>query len=264
MKKATLFLLATTLAVTAIAQTSNGVPPHAEQKYIKLAQVAVKPSSVVKKYNGFLMQVSKATPDVYYLLLRGHTYAEEPEDREFLNDKDFALVIREAEGKQIYELSAKKGSLSHKAIDSLRGQKELRKLNLAGNRTIDDEACKKIAAYLPRLQNLNLYGTSVSDEGLVYLLDLQELKSLHVFDTKVTWNGANEFRAKMESISGNDDLEITAGHGTPPLGSIKHGEFLKATYQKNIELGRLDPNYIDRYPEADLTKETTGPILDLP
>ena len=233
-----------------IAQTSNGVPPHAEQKFIKLAQVAMTPSSIVKKYNGFLMQVSKATPDVYYLLLRGHTYAEKPEDRESLHDKDFALAIQEAEGKQIYELVAKKGSLSHKAIDSLSGQRELRKLNLAGNRTIDDEACKKIAAHLPRLQNLNLYGTSVSDEGLVYLLDLQELRSIHVFDTKVTWNGANEFRAKMESISGNDDLEITSGHGTPPLGSIKHGAFLKATYQKNVALGRLDPNYIDKYPEA--------------
>jgi len=276
MKKAALFLLATTLAITAIAQTSNGVPPHAKQKHFKLAQVVMTPSSIAEKYNGFLMQVSKATPDVYYLLLRGQTYAEKPEDKESLHDKDFALAIQETEGKLIYELSAKKGVLSHKAIDSLNGQTELRKLNLAGNRTIDDEACKKIAAYLPRLQSLNLYGTSVSDEGLVYLLDLQELRSLHVFDTKVTWNGANEFRAKMESISGNDDLEITSGHGTPPLGSIKHGAFLKATYQKNVDLGRLDPNYIDKYPEVkaeldldkeyeeDLKKEATDPILDLP
>jgi hypothetical protein len=68
----------------------------------------------------------------------------------------------------------------------------------------------------------------------------------------------------MESISGNDDLEITVGNGTPPLGSIKHGVFLKATYQKNVELGRLDPNYIDKYPEVDLAKETTDPTLDLP
>ena len=276
MKKAALFLLATTLAVTAIAQTSSGVPPHAEQKFIKLAQVVTKPSSMVEKYNGFLMQVSKATPDIYYLLLRGQTYAEKPEDKESLHDKDFTLAIQETEGKPIYELIAKKGALSHKAIDSLNGQTELRKLNLAGNRTIDDEACKKIAAYLPRLQNLNLYGTSISDEGLTYLLDVQELRSLHVFDTKVTWNGANEFRAKMESISGNDDLEITAGHGTPPLGSIKHGAFLKATYQKNVDLGRLDPNYIDKYPEVeaekggekkyeeDLEKEATDPVLNLP
>ena len=230
------------------------------------------PSSMIEKYEGLFMQMSKATPDIYYLLLRGETYEEKVEDREKLNDKDFTLAIQETEGRRIYELRARNGALSHMAIDSLNGQTELRKLNLAGNRTIDDEACKKIAAYLPRLQSLNLYGTSVSDKGLIYLLDLQELRSLHVFDTKVTWSGASEFRAKMESISGNDDLEITVGHGTPSLGSIKHGAFLRATYQKNVELGRLDPNYIGRYPEVkaetsekkyeeDLRKESTEPIL---
>jgi len=91
------------------------------------------------------MQISKATPDIYYLLLRGETYEEKIEDREKLNDKDFALAIQETEGRQIYELRARKGALSHMAIDSLNGQTELRKLNLAGNKTIDDEACKKIA-----------------------------------------------------------------------------------------------------------------------
>ena len=279
MKKTILLIVTCQLLIVgcqpAVAQTSKGVPPHAEQKFIKFYQITMTPSSMIEKYEGLLMQMSKATPDIYYLLLRGETYEEKIEDREKLNDKDFALAIQETEGRLIYELNARKGALSHMAIESLNGQTELRKLNLAGNRTIDDEACKKIAAYLPRLQNLNLYGTSVSDEGLVYLLDLQELRSLHVFDTKVTWSGANEFRTKMESISGNDDLEITVGHGTPPLGSIKHGEFLKATYQKNVDLGRLDPNYIGRYPEVkaetgnkkyedDLKKEATDPVLDLP
>ena len=192
------------------------------------------PSSMIEKYEGLFMQMSKATPDIYYLLLRGETYEEKTEDREKLNDKDFTLAIQETEGRRIYELRARNGALSHMAIDSLNGQTELRKLNLAGNRTIDDEACKKIAAYLPRLQSLNLYGTSVSDKGLIYLLDLQELRSLHVFDTKVTWSGASEFRAKMESISGNDDLEITVGHGTPPLGSIKHGAFLERLIKRML------------------------------
>ena len=232
------------------------------------------PSSIVEKYNGVFMSVSHATPDIYYLLLRGETYAEKPEDREKLNDADFALAIQEIEGRQLYELSAKKGVLTHKAIDSLAGQSQLRKLNLALNKTIDDEACKKIAMYLPRLQTLNLYSTSVTDKGLIYLLDLQELRLIHLFDTKVTFQGANEFRGKMEAISANDDLEVTTGHGTRRLDSFKHSAFLKATYQKNVELGRLDPNWIDRYPEVkaeegikkkyedDLKKEVTDPILD--
>ena len=78
----------------------------------------------------------------------------------------------------------------------------------------------------------------------------------------------------MEAISANDDLEVTTGHGTRRLDSFKHSAFLKATYQKNVELGRLDPNWIDRYPEVkveegvkkkyedDLKKEATDPILD--
>ena len=97
---------------------------------------------------------------------------------------------------------------------------------------------------------------------------------LHLWDTQVTWAAANEFRGKMEAISGNDDLEITIGNGNTPLASFKHNEFLKATYQKNVDLGRLDPNYIDKYPnvkaekalaekyEEDLKKEAIDPIYD--
>jgi hypothetical protein len=73
---------------------------------------------------------------------------------------------------------------------------------------------------------------------------------LHLWGTQVTWSAANEFRGKMEAISGNDDLEITIGNGNTPLASFKHNEFLKTTYQKNVDLGRLDPNYIDKYPNA--------------
>ena len=211
-------------------------------KYILLSLLiaaSVNAEDIVKKYNGLFMSVSTATPDIHYLRLEGKTYAEKPEDAEKLHDADFAKIIEGTKSQSIYEISAKGGVLTHNAIDSLMGQRELRKLNLARNKTIDDEACKKIAAYIPRLQNLNLYGTSVSDKGLTYLLDLQGLRTLHLFDTKVSWSAANEFRAKMESISGNDDLEITVGHGTPPLGSIKHGEFLRASYQKNTNDGKL-------------------------
>ena len=203
-----------------------------------LIAASVNAEDIVKKYNGLFMSVSKATPDIHYLRLEGKTYAEKPEDAEMLHDADFAQIIQETKSQSLYEISAKGGVLTHNAIDSLMGQRELRKLNLARNKTIDDEACKKIAAYLPRLQNLNLYNTSVTDVGLTYLLDLQELKTLHLFNTKVTYKAANEFRGKMESISGNDDLEIT-GYRKQPLGSIKHGEFLRASYQKNTNDGKL-------------------------
>ena len=211
--------------------------------------------SMTRKYNGFFMNVSKATPDLNYLLLSGETYAEKATDKIKLHDADFAKAIKQTGGRLIYELSAKGGVLTHVAIDSLHNQPQLRKLNLANNKSIDDEACKKIAMYLPRLQKLNLYGTSVTNKGLIYLLDLQELRSLHLFGTKVTWRGANEFRGKMEAISGNDDLEITTGYNNPPLASFKHNEFLKSSYQKNVNLGRLDPNYIDKYPAVKADKK---------
>ena len=229
--------------------------------------------NIVTKYNGLFMPVSKATPNLLYLKLEGKTYSEKPEEAEKLHDSDFIQCIRETKSKSIYEISAKGGVLTHKAIASLMGQQELRKLNLARNKSIDDEAMKKIVMYLPRLEMLNLYGTSVTNEGLTHLLDLQQLRSLHLFDTKVTWSAANEFRSKMESISGNDDLSITTGHGNPALGSIKHSKFLKETYQKNVALGRLDPNFSDKYPEIeavkgdenkyeeDLKKESTEPIF---
>ena len=228
--------------------------------------------NIVAKYNGLFMSVSKATPDLHYLKLEGKTYAEKPENAEKLHDADFAKIIEATKSQSIYEISAKGGVLTHEAIDSLMGQKELRKLNLARNKTIDDEACKKIVAYLPRLQILNLYGTSVTDNSLTYLLDLQELRSLHIFDTQITYDAANKFRGKMESVSGNDDLEIT-GYTGQPLGSIKHGEFLRASYQKNTNNGKLKGNSgvkilenekpvsNNKY-EEDLKKEATDPILN--
>ena len=133
--------------------------------------------------------------------------------------------------------------LTHNAIDSIKGQDQLRYLDLSNNKLITDLACKKIALYFPRLERLNLFNTGISNKGLTYLIDLQELKQLHVGLTDVTWDVANEFRGKMESIGGNDDLEITTGFNKPALGSIKHGKFLRATYQSNVIAGQLNPNF---------------------
>ena len=94
---------------------------------------------------------------------------------------------------------------------------------------------------MPRLEILNLYNTNITDRGLEHLIHLQGLKKLHVTGTQVTWNGANLFRAKMQSIGGNDDLEITTGKQA--LGSFKELKHLKDNYQTNTAAGKLNPNY---------------------
>tara|TARA_R110002110_G_scaffold24050_3_gene90591 strand:+ start:644 stop:1342 length:699 start_codon:yes stop_codon:yes gene_type:complete len=197
---------------------------------------------IVKKYNGLFMPISEQSPDLYYLLLNGQTIIGE-DVRVKLDDEDFVLAINETKTNKIYQLRTRGGMLTHNAIDSIKGQDQLRYLDLSNNKLITDLACKKIALYFPRLERLNLFNTGISNKGLTYLIDLQELKQLHVGLTDVTWDVANEFRGKMESIGGNDDLEITTGFNKPALGSIKHGKFLRATYQSNVIAGQLNPNF---------------------
>ena len=234
-------LVATLLIVGSVI--AEEYPAHAPMKVKPILHAGLTKSeqSMFRKYDGFFMSVSQSTPDLNYFLLRGETYGESAEDRIKLDDEDFAKAVKETGGRLIYQLRAKDAMLTHNAIDSLKNQPQLRMLDLSNNKLITDEACKKIAKHLPRLQVLNLYNTSITDNGLQYLIQLQELKSLHVTGTQVTWNGANLFRAKMLSIGGNDDLEITTGK--QPLGSIKHNKFLRATYQTNTAAGKLNPEY---------------------
>ena len=197
----------------------------------------------LQKYNGLFMPVSEATPDLYYFLIRGETYGETAENRVKLDDDDFSQAIKEIGDKKINQLVARKARLTHNSIDSIKGQKELKFLDLSNNRLITDMACKKIGENFPRLERLNLYNTSITDKGLEYLLSLTSLRTLHVGGTNVTFDGANKFRGVMESASANDDLEITMGWGEPSLASFKKSAILKATYQKNVDAGKLNANF---------------------
>lgn len=247
-----------------------------KMKYITLLLTAVSLSAqeypTLKKYDGLFMSISRKNPDLHYFLIREEVYAEDVADRVKLNDDDFTQAIREIGDKKIHQLVARRGELTHNAIDSLKGQNELRFLNLSGNRLITDLACKKIAENFPRLERLNLYDTSITDKGLDYLIGLGSLRKLHLAGTDVTFDAANKLRGLMESVAGNNDLEITVGWGKPPLASFKNTAFLKSTYQKNTNDGKLkegfsvkilekekpDPN--NKY-EEDSRRQATDPIL---
>ena len=196
----------------------------------------------VKKYNGIFMRISKQESNLYMLQLYGTTFAEKKEDTVILSDKDFAATIKEVEVKTIYELIATGSNITHASIDVIKDQKELRYLNLSKNKNIGDETCRKIGEYLPKLERLNLYQTAVTNKGLEYLSNLKNLRALHLFGSKVTFKAASDFRDLMAQ-NGNDDLEITIGGKHPALGSIKYNAFLKATYQKNADSGKLNPDF---------------------
>ena len=233
------------------------------------------PSPTIQKYNGLFMPISEKESHLFYFLMRGEVIVEEDKKIQ-LDDEAFIQAVKETEGHKIYQLRIRGSAVSHIGIEALKGQKELRHLDLSNNKLITDVACKKIAEYFPRLSRLNLFNTFVSDKGLSYLINLQELRQLHLGETNVTWDAANKFRGKMESIGGNDDLEITTGYHAQPLGSIKHNKWLRSHYQKNAELSIIDeqailkkhllisPDKIDsnKSYEEDKKKETDSPILE--
>jgi hypothetical protein len=47
---------------------------------------------------------------------------------------------------------------------------------------------------LSQLEHLNLYGTNLSDEGIIQLTDLKNLSVLYLWKTKVTLNGIEQFK----------------------------------------------------------------------
>jgi hypothetical protein len=198
-------------------------------------------ADTIKTFNGLFMPIHQGS-DLHYLRIEGSAIVGDDE-RVRLGDDEFAKAIKETNGKKIHQIKARGGILTHHCLDELRGQYDLKSLDLSNNRMITDVACKKIVEFFPRLETLNLFNTAITDKGLVDLLDLTSLKRLHVGQSQVTWKAANVFRAKMQSISGNDDLEITTGYNEQALPSFKLSKRLRETYQTNVLSGKLNPNY---------------------
>ena len=232
------------LAYLAGYATAAEYPLHAPMKVkpIFYAKASTKETSIIKRFNGLFMSISEKTPNLFYLLIRGEAITGKDQKIK-LDDDDFIKAIQETKTNKLYQVRVKGGMLTHNAIDSLEGQNELRYLDLSNNKLITDLACKKIANYFPRLGRLNLYNTGITDKGLSYLIDLQELRMLHIGETQVSFKAANEFRGKMQSAGANEDLEITTGINKPVLGSIKHNKFLRSTYQTNVLRGKINPDY---------------------
>ena len=53
---------------------------------------------------------------------------------------------------------------------------------------------------LPELEQLNLYGTNISDEGLKQLASFKKLSVLYLWKTKVTATGVEQFKKERPDV----------------------------------------------------------------
>ena len=167
--------------------------------------------------------------------------------------------MKELHGKPIRRLQMRKSRITDSGLDALAQFPHLKKLEIS-NSKITDEGIKKIVAFCPQLVYLNVWGiTNITDKSLIHLRDLWTLKDSYLFGTSVTWDAANKHRGIMQSMAAQEDLTIYLGSRNPTLYAFSNEEHWKATYQKNVALGKIDPNHVDKYPpveaEVDPDKE---------
>ena len=230
-------------------------------KYILALLVAtsvVAEESTLEKFGALVIRLHQGTEDLF-VNINSHTWAETEEQREYLNDGYFVKAMKELHGKPVRRLQMRKSRVTDSGLDALAQFPKLKRLEIS-NSKITDEGIKKIVMYCPQLEYLNVWGvTNITDKSLIHLRDLWTLKDLYLFGTSVTWDAANKHRGIMQAMAANEDLTIYLGNNKPTLYAFSDEEHWKATYQKNVALGKIDPNHVDKYPpveaEVDPDKE---------
>ena len=205
--------------------------------------------STLEKFGALVIRLHQGTESLF-VGINNHTWAETEEKREYLDDGYFVKAMKELHGKPVHRIQMRKSRITDSGLDVLAQFPNLKKLEIS-NSKITDEGIKKIVAFCPQLVYLNVWGiTNITDKSLIHLRDLWALKDLYLFGTSVTWNAANKHRGVMQAMAANEDLTIYLGNKNPTLYAFSNEEHWKATYQKNVELGKIDPNFVDKYPQA--------------
>ena len=203
----------------------------------------------LEKFGALVIRIHQGTENLL-VNIPAHTWAETEEQREYLDDGYFVKAMKELYGKPVHRIQMRKSRITDSGLDVLAQFPNLKKLEIS-NSKITDEGIKKIVAFCPQLVYLNVWGiTNITDKSLIHLRDLWTLESLYLFGTSVTWDAANKHRGIMEAMAANEDLTIYLGSKNPTLYAFSNEEHWKATYQKNVELGKIDPNFVDKYPQA--------------
>ena len=236
-----------------------------------VATSVVAEESTLEKFGALVIRIHQGTENLF-VNIPAHTWAETEEQREYLDDGYFVKAMKELHGKPVHRIQMRKSRVTDSGLDALAQFPHLKKLEIS-NSKITDEGVKKIVAFCPQLVYLNVWGiTNITDKSLIHLRDLWTLENLYLFGTSVTWDAANKHRGIMQSMAAQEDLTIYLGSKKPTLYAFSNEEHWKATYQKNVALGKIDPNHVDKYPpveaevgekeyEEDLAKEATDPIL---
>jgi hypothetical protein len=222
-------------------------------KYILSLLVAtsvVAEESTLEKFGALVIPLHQGTEDLF-VNVNSHTWAETEEQREYLDDGYFAKAMKELHGKPVCRLQMRKSRVTDSGLDVLAQFPNLKKLEIS-NSKITDEGIKKIVMYCPQIEYLNIWGiTNITDKSLIHLRDLWTLKDLYLFGTSVTWDAANKHRGIMQAMAANEDLTIYLGSTNPTLYAFSNEEHWKTTYQKNVALGKIDPNHVDEYPPVE-------------
>ena len=223
-------------------------------KYILSLLVAtsvVAEESTLEKFGALVQGLHQGTEDLF-VNINSHTWAETEEQREYLDDGYFVKAMKELHGEPVCRLQMRKSRVTDSGLDALAQFPRLKRLEIS-NSKITDEGIKKIVMYCPQLEYLNVWGvTNITDKSLIYLRDLWTLKDLYLFGTSVTWDAANKHRGIMQAMAANEDLTIYLGNNKPTLYAFSDEEHWKATYQKNVALGKIDPNHVDKYPQSEV------------
>jgi len=212
-----------------------------------VATSVVAEESTLEKFGALVIRLHQGTEGLF-VNIPAHTWAETEEQKVYLDDGYFVKAMKELHGKPVYRIQMRKSRITDSGLDVLAQFPNLKKLEIS-NSKITDEGIKKIVAFCPQLVYLNVWGiTNITDKSLIHLRDLWTLENLYLFGTSVTWDAANKHRGIMQSMAAQEDLTIYLGSRNPTLYAFSNEEHWKATYQKNVELGRIDPNHVDKYP----------------
>ncbi len=110
------------------------------------------------------------------------------------------------------------------------------------------------SARLPYLDYLNLYATSITDEGLQHLTGLPRLRALYLWQTEVTPAGAERLRAALPDLDVNLGVAMPAEaadaaerpRGTAGLGSARSGPGEVMARQEPLSAALVDTRCAER------------------